>query len=340
MTLEITKNIVVSSRIRLARNLASLPFQGHLTDVTKARNAAKSIYQVLESRGFQLLRLKNAEQSRKQYFLEARKISKDLIDNSDISALIFSADEKISIMVHEEDHLRIQCVQDGFSLSDAYAKLDEVDEVLIKNLEIAYDNAFGFLTACPTNVGTGMRASIMLFLPVLTMDGNIANLIQAIQKLGLTVRGSVGEGSKAEGYLYQISNQITLGLTEAEIIASVNSAVLKICESEAAARKKLLNENYAELKDKSMRALGILSSCFSLSLKEFSELYAKLKFGMSLGFIDFRNMAVLDELEISIMPAHLSQIAGKNLIDAQCDEFRAEYVGKILREAVVKYLDI
>lgn len=331
MTSELTNGIVVSSRIRLARNLVSLPFQGHLTNIAQAQAAVKSIFQILAKRNFQLYQLKNLEELKRQTLFESRKISKDLMDNADISAVAVSADDTISIMIHEEDHLREQCVLDGFSLVEAYAKLDEIDELLIKNLEIAYDNAFGFLTACPTNLGTGMRASIMLFLPALTIQGSIPNLIQTISKLGLTVRGVYGEGSKAEGYLYQISNQVTLGLTESEIISSVNTAVLKICEAEKQARANLLKEDFADLKDKALRAYGILCNCYRLDYKEFSELYARLKLGMVLNLIHLKDKTVLDGLEASALPAHLSTLAGKNQTPEERDEFRAAYVGRILR---------
>ncbi|MCK9575097.1 MAG: protein arginine kinase [Clostridia bacterium] len=328
-------NIVVSSRIRLARNLHGIPYPHKLKDERAYAVVMKSVADVLSPFNYKVYATNTLSDIDCDVLLEKHLISKDLILNKEYGGVIISEDETVSIMINEEDHIRAQCLFSGFNLQKAYEIVNKIDDILLSKLSISYDSELGFLTACPTNIGTGMRASVMMFLPAITMNGTVNNVINALSKLGITIRGVYGEGSSADGYMYQVSNQISLGLTEQEIIKNVSNAVLKICEIEENARRELLKHQTDDIIDSACRAYGILTNAYKLDSNEFMKLMAKLKFGVCLGFIKLSNVDILDKLIISAQPAHLMQLKGELIQPNERDIFRAEYVAGMLKNAKI-----
>ena len=234
-------------------------------------------------------------------------------------------------MINEEDHLREQYIVDGLNLTFAYRKISEIDDELSKELRFAFDAQLGYLTACPTNLGTGMRASAMLFLPGLTRTKKMNSLIRQISCFGHTVRGVYGEGSVAEGYLYQISNEVTLGVDESYILSEVQRAVLSIVNLEARSRKQLRGDDYVGIKDECCRAYGILSNCASVSYAEFIKLVSDVKLGVALGFLETERFAMLDELAAAARPANISLLADGPLSSSERDIYRAEKCREALK---------
>ena len=259
-------------------------------------------------------------------------ISPALIKNKQGVAFV-SADRAVSIMVNEEDHLRQQYIVRGFDLYKAYERLSAIDDALASALDFAYDEKLGYLTACPSNVGTGMRASVMMFLPALAWTGEWKNLLPDLKADGLTVRGSFGEGSKAEGYIYQVSNERTLGVSEGEILKQVRRWTETLCECELTARQELA-ENL-EIRDRCLRAYGVLTHCAKLTLKEFHSGIADIKFGLALGIFKTREQSGFDEFLDSMLPVAFKKSNGlENESEQVCDELRAETVGNVLPELI------
>ena len=319
---------IIMSRVRLARNLRDMPFT---LDPVAARETVKKVNRALVKKDtFNLYFVSNLDDITLEAMKERHLISRNLIENRDCGAALVSADESLSIMVNEEDVIREQCFMKGLRISEAYKRLDGIDDELAKNLDLAFDEKFGYLTACPTNLGTGMRASVMLFLPALTESGKIKGLIAEVAELGLTVRGLYGEGSKAEGCMYQISNEITLGISEYDIIKSVEETVLSVCKLERELEQKLYVKKELVTMDRAKKAYGILTNAVLLSYGEFLSLIAEVKLGAMLGMINISDVEAIDGLIVSVRPANLCKQYGRPLTDTDRDLFRAELVGKKL----------
>ncbi len=320
-------NIILSSRVRLARNIDGLPFKGvNINPIqVKAMDALRGQgrYMLYSMTGINPL-----EQTR---FVERHLISKELIDYS--GSAIIREDNKISIMVGEEDHIREQCILDGLQLKEAYSQLKVIDKVLGSALKFAFDKNYGYLTSCLTNVGTGMRASVMMFLPALTLTGSLDRCINSITRFNMAVRGVYGEGSKSEGYVYQISNQKTLGITENDIVASVENVAGYIVESELRACEALMQSDPAGLKDRILRSYGILTHCNMISKSEFMELIAFVKLGIYYNILSSSDMAALENLIINIQPASLCLLKGRRLNDGERDLVRASMCD-VIKETV------
>lgn len=328
---DLTDGIIIRSRVRLARNLKGYPFR--IDDVAVARDIVKKVNRALvKADTFNLYFVSNLSEIKLSAMQERYLISRNLIENRECGAALINADESVSVMIHEEDVLREQCFMKGLRLSEAYKRISAIDDELAKNLDIAYSERFGYLTACTTNVGTGLRASVMLFLPALTLAGKMKILAGEIAKLGLTVRGAYGEGSKAEGYAYQISNEVTLGVSEYDIIKSVENAVERICELEREETQKLFGRNELKTMDRARKSYGILTNAVLLPYDEFLEHISEVKLGALLGVIDIREVGELDDLTISVRPANLCEQYGKRLSATDRDLFRAEIVGKKLQK--------
>jgi protein arginine kinase len=233
-------------------------------------------------------------------------------------------------MVNEEDVLREQCLLKGLMLKEAYQTLDKIDDAISKELDFAFDKKFGYLTACPTNVGTGLRASVMLFLPALTESGKIGALVKEVSKLGLTVRGHYGEGSDAEGYMYQISNEVTLGVSEEQILREVESTVQDICRAERDEMEKIFARNELKTMDRARKAYGILTNAVILGYGEFLSHVALVKLGAMMGYISIDNIEEIDDLIIKARPANICELYGKRLSATDRDLYRAEFVGRKL----------
>ena len=323
-------DIVVSSRIRLARNLSDLPFPKRMNELQlkdlkeRVKNAISEINTDIYGQ-MKFIEMDNVPEVEINAMVERHVISPDFAKNCEGRAIAISGDESISIMIGEEDHLRIQVTCGGMSLEKTYEIADGLDNELCGKLNFAYDSELGFLTECPTNIGTGLRASVMLHLPVIEARGAISEITSAVSKIGLTVRGMYGEGSKALASLYQISNQITLGISEKSAVENLKIITEQIIEKEKTEREVL---SKIELEDLVFRAYGILTNARLLNSEELMNLISKIKLGAGMGILDMNNMEPIEML-IEAQPYMLQRKFG-NLTPAERDEKRAAYIREIL----------
>lgn len=331
--------VIISSRIRLARNLNQYPFPNNIEDsdatalVGDVRSAMFSANDYAVNI-FEEIKMENVRQVDKIAMMERHVISPAFIGVKKPNTLILSKDESVSIMVNEEDHIRIQSMQVGMNLTEALDNANKVDDLLEEKLNYAFDNKFGYLTSCPTNLGTGLRASYMVHLPALETTGQLKFLLDAINKFGLTVRGIYGEGSEAQGSIYQISNQLTLGVNEQEIIDNLTTVTKQIVEQELIVRNKFMNERRLEFEDAIYRSFGILSNARVLTSKEAMTLLSDIKLGVELGILKSYESKPINifDLMTCIQPANLQKIEMKHLSLKERDVARATYV----RENIIK----
>jgi len=324
-------DIVLSSRVRLARNIASLPFPSIMSAtvaeqvIAKVRDSVLLGNSVLSSE-FKALRFKTINSLHRRMLVERHMSSPDLSKNTEFGMLLTDRAERVSIMVNEEDHIRMQCIYPGFQLTQAWDMLDKIDDLLEENVEYSFDENLGYLTSCPTNVGTGLRASIMIHLPVLRLSKQLDAVFHAISKVGMTARGLYGEGSEGSGDLFQISNQISLGLSEQEIINNLYVIGQQLIEKEKKVRDVFLESDREEFEDRVWRGLGVFERARKLGMKEFMETLSYVRLGVSMGFIKNMNSAFLNSLMVAGQPAHLKSYSGKEAGDADLDIIRAEVV--------------
>ena len=328
-------DIAISSRIRLARNLADRVFieacePAQLREIgTKIANAAvaSGALGCPECFDFKLEELDELDQ---EVLFERRLASRDLLGRPAGARLLIRPDESCSIMINEEDHLRIQALRPGFQLDAVWKEIDQLDNQLASKLEYAFDDRLGYLTSCPTNVGTGMRASVMLHLPGLTLSGELTSTVQGITKLGFAVRGIAGEGSDNRGNLFQISNQSTLGESETDIIAHLSQVISSLIAHEKKARRKLLEEEQATLLDWVGRSYGTLRFAYVLSTADALNALSGLRLGVDLGMFKKLNIHTVNELFREIHSAHLQKKAGGPLSPEDRDIARAALCRKRL----------
>jgi len=319
--------IVISSRIRLARNLAGVSFPGWAAEDDRmlVLNSVKPTVATLsEMRGAFSSDLRNLNTIRKQVLVERHLISREQAAKGIGSAVVMNRKQTLCIMINEEDHLRMQSIKPGLNLRSAFKMIDKIDTKLEENIDYAFDNQHGYLTACPTNLGTGMRASAMLHLPALVLSEQINQVIQAVNKIGLAVRGLYGEGTEALGNLFQVSNQHTLGEKEIEIVARLEKVIRQIIEHEKNARATLHEDRQSMLDDKVGRAYAILRHGHIISTKEALELLSMLRAGVDLGYFPDEVRGVIDVLFMEIQPAHLQMRADCKLGVEERDTLRAE----------------
>lgn len=324
-------DVVLSTRIRLARNLDELPFPARL-DVAgknKVNSLVKSALFENDSKDFSYIEMKDLSRRQAVSLAERHLISPEFAAKKDGSALMLSGDESVSIMLCEEDHIRLQVMKAGLALEEAFDIADKLDSLLDSRLNYAFDERIGYLTACPTNLGTAMRASVMLHLPALTRCGQISRLANTVSKLGLTIRGAYGEGSRSSGDIYQISNQITLGITEETAIANLKSIVLQLVSQERAAAAKMV-KNAAD-EDKIFRAYGILRNARLLTTQEFMELISLVRLGAARGILDV-NIEKINELIVNMQPATVSATNENAETAAARDAVRAAAVREALAD--------
>lgn len=325
-------DVVVSTRVRLARNLKQYPFPARASAIQREA-VERQVKDVLLSgnsilsKEFRFIPLENTTQEEAVSLVERHIVSPEFIADRRGKAVLISADESISIMVNEEDHLRIQVLREGFSLKEAAETADRIDTLLSENLDFAFDPELGYLTQCPTNLGTGLRASVMLHLPGLTESGAMPRIASNLSKLGLTIRGTYGEGSKSIGALYQLSNQITLGLSENEAIENLRSITVQLMEEERKARAQMSEE--IAWQDKIDRAAGVLKSARVLSSSEFMELLSYIRLGLSTGVLQGVTTQELNALMVNAQPATLMARAGKQLDETQRDVLRADMAREV-----------
>ncbi|HHW01879.1 MAG TPA: protein arginine kinase [Thermoanaerobacterales bacterium] len=322
-------DIVISSRVRLARNLKDVPFP-HLLSASGAEKIINEVYDAFRanpvlSRNAELYILDNLSQEQRKMMVEMHLISPDL-SVSKKGAVIVSQDRTISIMINEEDHLRIQTVFPGLNPEKAYDLASKVDDVLEEKLDFAFDEKIGYLTACPTNVGTGIRASVMVHLPVLTMMNQIGQIFSTITQLGLVVRGLYGEGTQANGNLYQISNQITLGKSEEDIIQNLIGVTRQIITSERKARQNLTGEARIRVEDKILRSYGLLTNARLITSEEAMAYISDVRLGVDMGIIKNINPGDVNQLFIMTGPAYIQEVSGRILPPIERDLSRADFI--------------
>jgi protein arginine kinase len=320
---------VLTSRIRLARNLRHHPFPGWAKREQRGAALAAMLpavetLPVMKDAFSQILSTLNPVQ--KQVLVERHLISREHAARGEGSAAVIERRQTFSFMLNEEDHLRMQAIRPGLQLSAAFDALSELDSQLEKSLEFAFDPALGYLTTCPTNLGTGMRASAMLHLPALVLSDQIGQVLQAVNKIGLAVRGLYGEGTESLGNLYQISNQSTLGESEPSIIRRLERVISQVAEHEQNARGKLLEVDPNMVADKIGRAYGVLRHAHVINSKESLTHLSLLRMGASLGFFPKETVILCDTLLLEIQPAHLQMLTGRKLAPEERDAIRAEIV--------------
>jgi protein arginine kinase len=326
-------DIVISSRVRLARNIAGFPVRSRAN--LKQRRESESLVRetIIERKIAQDVSYVNLNQATaidKLFLVERHLISKEHAEGEGERGVAFGKSETVSLMINEEDHLRIQVIRSGFELKKTWDTIDEIDNILGESLNFAFSSRFGYLTACPTNVGTGMRVSVMLHLPALGMTKHIEKVFNAVGKLGLVVRGLYGEGTKVSGDLYQISNQFALGKSEKEILSIIESVIPRITSYERMARKALVMESKDQLEDRIWRSYGMLKAARMITSEEILQLLSQVRMGVNIGLIDDIEMQTLNELFVLTLPAHLQKLEGCELDSAQRNVIRASYVRKRL----------
>ena len=316
---------VISSRIRLARNLEEYSFPGWASE-EENHAVWKQVVDIFQEMDKPVLNwgMLDTAPLDKEILFERHLISRELAQQNDSCGVFVTPDECLSIMVNEEDHIRIQSLQPGLNLTGAWKEADAIDDCLEGKLTYAFSPKLGYLTSCPSNVGTGMRASVMLHLPGLVLMEEMDPVINGISKIGLAVRGMWGEGSEAAGNMFQVSNQITLGRREDQIISHLEQIVMELIEHENNARARLMNERSLVMEDLVSRAFGILSNARLITSGEALNLLSTLRLGLDLGMLDQFSRRELDTLFISIQPAHLQKLEGRELEPEARDVVRAE----------------
>lgn len=322
-------DIVISSRIRLARNLAEFPFVRRASEDEKSE-IARLVRGKIESLdawpGLTYLELQELDEVDRQFLVERQLMSREMAEGKGDRGVAIDRDERFSIMVNEEDHLRIQVMCSGLDLNAAWDRIDKIDDLLEQKLTYAFQDTLGYLTACPTNVGTGLRVSVMLHLPALVITREIEKVFRSLQKINVAVRGLYGEGSQFMGDFYQISNQITLGRTELELVETVSEVVPRIIEYERRAREFLVNESEQDLHDDVSRAYGILCTAKKISSEETLHYLSKVRMGVNLGLIRSIEIATINKLFVHTQPAHLQKLRGQILSVADRNIERASYL--------------
>jgi len=329
-----SSNIVLSSRTRLARNLDKTPFSNwanrkQLEDILAMVKGAMQESNFLKGATF--FRLKELSEVDRIFLVERHLMSPEHAKDPEYKALIVDSKEIVSIMINEEDHLRIQVLQSGLNMQECWRIIDEIDTDLSKKLPFAYSAKWGYLTACPTNTGTGLRGSVMLHLPALVFAGQIGKVLEAIAKLGLNVRGLYGEGTEATGNIFQVSNQVSMGITEEDTIDNIERIANQIISREDATRRAILTKNRSALEDRVSRAYGTLKSAHIITSNETVALLSAIRLGVDSGVIKNMDRRMVNELFLLTQPAHLQKLEGKKLDSNERDIKRADLIREKLK---------
>jgi len=328
-------DIVISSRIRLARNLADFPFISRATTADRReieetlRGEITAISSGDSAFYFDVEHLQSLD---RQFLVERQLISREHADSDGARGVVIGKDEKYSVMINEEDHLRIQVMHSGLDVHETWSQINELDNLIEDRVTYAYSNRLGYLTACPTNVGTGLRVSVMMHLPALVITRQIEKVFRSLQKINLAVRGLYGEGSQAMGDFYQISNQITLGRSEQDLIKQVIDVVPVLINYEREAREFLVRESHQTLHDRVSRAYGILRTAQTISSEETMHLLSSVRMGVNLGLIGDLEIPTVNKLFIHTQPAHLQKLRGVPLDSADRNVERASYLRRHLNK--------
>ncbi len=326
-------NIVISSRIRLARNIERYKFISRMTDEDRLAllGYVKNNFDSNKNTpDFEFINIHELDPTDRQFLLERHLISKEMEENNGPRGVVVNTSERISIMVNEEDHIRTQVLLSGLQLDKCWEIANQMDDILETDMCYSFSPYFGYLTACPTNVGTGMRVSVMFHLPALVITQQLSKIFQAISKIGLAIRGFYGEGTESLGDFYQISNQVTLGKSEKEIIHNLMGVIPQIIRYEENARETLLNNNIKILEDRVWRAYALLYNARIISSKEAMALLSNIRLGMDVGILSMLDTRLINEIFIFSQPAHLQKLFNKTLSSEERDIKRADYIRKRL----------
>lgn len=330
-------DVVISSRVRLARNFKEYPFPHKTTPemqkeiVEKTRDALFSGNQKM-SEVFRFIDFSSLDMIDKAEFMEKHVVSKELLESNRYSGILLSEDEQISIMINEEDHLRIQCLAPGMQLTNAWNICNNIDDLLSEKIDFAWNENIGYLTSCPTNIGTAIRASVMMHLPALSMTGYIKSVLEALGKLGLAVRGMYGENTEASGNMFQFSNQITLGKSEEDILLSINNIARQIIEQERALRQEIVKQSKYRLEDMVYRSYGILKNARIMDTVETLKRLSDLRLGVDLGIIKDIDIMDINEMMLLVQPAGLQKKTGRLLKPEERDTCRADLVRSMMNK--------
>jgi len=327
-------DIVVSSRIRLARNVADFPFMRKCTGLDRAaieRTLRERIERIESWDSVSYIDVNSLDEVDRQFLVERQLISRELAEADGSRGVLVDSNEQFSVMINEEDHLRIQVMNSGLDLQAAWERINRIDDQIEKHVTYAFHDRLGYLTACPTNVGTGMRVSVMLHMPALVLTRHLERVFRSLHRISLAVRGLYGEGSQAMGDFYQISNQITLGKSEEELIAQVSEVAQMLIEYERKARDYLVENGLKELHDRVSRAYGVLCTAQTISSEETMSLLSSVRMGINLGLIRDVEIPTVNKLFIHTQPAHLQKIRGAVLNTADRNIERAVYLQRHLR---------
>jgi protein arginine kinase len=322
-------DIVISSRIRLARNLAQFSFPSRADEDTKTQieeTLRSKIDQLRIGTKLSYVDVARLETLDRQFLVERQLISREHAESHGSRGVGIGDEENLSVMINEEDHLRMQVLRSGLALEDCWNAINKLDDAIEEHVTYAFSDQLGYLTACPTNVGTGIRVSVMLHLPALVLTKEIQKVFQALQKISLAVRGLYGEGSQAMGDFYQISNQITLGKGEEQLINEIRDVVPNIISYERKVRDALVKQNRQGLHDQVSRAYGILKNAQTISSEETMHLLSSVRMGINLGLIDDLQIPTVNELFIHTQPAHLQKLRREHLKSAERNAARAAYL--------------
>ncbi|MCZ6689666.1 MAG: protein arginine kinase [Planctomycetota bacterium] len=322
-------DVVISSRIRLARNIAGFPFISKASESQRAQVQLllrKEISRARLEKGLFYLDLQDTDSLDRLLLVERHLISHELARGSGDRGVALGRQEILSIMVNEEDHLRLQVLQSGFQLDQAWSVINKVDDMLGKRVEYAFHGDLGYLTACPTNVGTGLRVSVMLHLPALVITKQIEKVFRAVSKINLAVRGLYGEGTQASGDFYQISNQVTLGQSEEDIIYAMKEVVPQVIKFEREVRQSLFTQSLKGLEDRIWRAYGQLKCARVISSEETMNLLSSLRMGVNLGIVTDVPVTTINEIFLLTQPAHLQKLEGRKLDGGERDVARATFI--------------
>ena len=322
-------NIVISTRVRMARNLDENVFFNWANDVQREKTLEtieKAVKRSNILKGSMLIRMKDTNELDRQFLVERHLMSHEHMKNTTYKGLVVEEKEIASMMINEEDHIRLQVMQSGLNIMEAWRIVDEIDTDLSHYLTFSYSNKFGYLTSCPTNTGTGLRASVMLHLPGLVLTEQIDNVYKAISKLGLTMRGFFGEGTEASGDFFQISNQVALGHSEMDILDNLEKIIQKIVSREELTRDTLKTKKNAEMVDRIARSYATLKSAEIITSRETIRLLSDVRLGIDLGFIEDINTGLINEILLLMQPAHLQKINKGSISPRERDIKRADLI--------------
>lgn len=334
---ELDNEIVISSRIRLARNLCKYPFPNVISDEQTERLIDEVKASIKNDRTylsdcFDFISIKDLNDVERFSLVENHLISPELAGKKKPCGVLLQNDDRVSILLNEEDHIRIQAIYSGYNIDKAFDTANKIDDLIEETVEYAFDKNYGYLTSCPTNTGTGMRASFMLHIPLLDSSGQLKGISQSMSKFGMTLRGIYGEGSEPIGGIYQISNQLTLGISENDILSKLTNITNQIIEQEKLLRDNVMKNQSIELADKVNRSLGLLQSCRIIDSMEAMQLLSNVRLGISCGILDNLNLSTnIYNIMMNIQPGNLQKLYGR-FDENKRDEFRAEYLNKMFKQ--------